>query len=452
MEIKDELKNNPQLLEEFDEIFDNEEKVSMVLNLKKDSCTRTIKDVLFNELASTEPIKNSRSETYLGLSKSVLELGILSPIHVMVTEGYAEWLEEGQPGVFTESKYLIIDGFRRVYAGLKAGLEGCRAVVWDFKDKDEGSQILTSLSRVLNKTQKHSWNEIWFLHQVLEINYNLSPGTLEYLLQIELGDSMRLKDIMTCDYPEVRDELRAGNKTLMQCYTMLQKLRKEEDMLLHDDATGVSSVDRNNVLGSEMSGLKPPTLTDDEVKEVMDMVSDYDGSLSDDDFDELMGNNVPDERQMVGERHPLDPALKAETLLRDEYKCVCCGRGDGYPIKYALSILNSHHKVSVANGGKDTAENIATLCQVCHTMVHTLLKNYLKFGMSKETFDELPEDTQESLKKIMKLARIDYEVGVRLGKNANDFKEANKNNLKFRMPGADLKDNLDALKQSGVIK
>lgn len=441
-EIMDEMKKNPDLIQEYEETFSNEERVSNALNLKKSSFVLKYGEVDFDDLSFTEPIKKSRKETYLGMTTSIKELGILTPIHVMVTEGYADWLDRDMSEEFNGFKYIVIDGFRRVYGGVKNGLKGCKAVIWEFEDKDLGSQLITSLSRLLNKVQTHSWGEVWYLYQVLELQTSMSPGTLEYLLSLESGDAMKLKDIMLCDYSEVKEELLSNKKTLSQCYNMLQKLRKEEDQIMMDDTRGIFEVDEaEEIVDTEDKA----TLSDNEVMEILDMIDDFSGDLSEEDFDELAGNNLEDDRQKVGERHPLDPALKAETLIRDEYMCQCCTRGKGYPLKYALSILQSHHIISVANSGKDTAENIVTICQNCHTTVHTLIKNSCKFGMKKEDFDKLPDSEQEILTRIMRFARVDYEAGKRLGKTKEDFAKDNKNSSKFKMPGTDLSENIKAL-------
>lgn len=441
--MSSELISNPKLLAEYEGTFSNEEKVSNALNISKSNFSIKLGYVDFDDLSFTEPIKKSRKETYLGLSTSVGELGILTPIHVMVTEGYADYLDGVRDEDFHGFKYIVIDGFRRIFAGKKNGIDGCNAVIWEFKDKDLGSQLITSLSRLLNKCQGHSWTEIWYLYQILEMQSSMTPGTLEYLLQLESGDAMKLKDIMLCDYPEVRDELMGNKKTLTQCYNMLQKLRKDEDMLAIEDQMGLSEVEEAKEIIDDTD--KRARLSDEDVKEILEMSDSFDGELSEDDFDEFMGNNQPDDRQTVGDRHPLDPALKAETLKRDNYQCQCCGTGKSYPLKYALAILQSHHKISVANSGVDSAANIITLCMSCHTLVHVLLKNNLKFGISKESFDELPTSEQEVLKNIMKIARIDHEAGRRLGKNKEDFRKDNLDSSKFKMPGTDLSENMRAL-------
>ena len=113
------------------------------------------------ELSPTLPLKESRKQTYKGLTQSVKELGILTPIHVMPTEGYKSYLESGETEPWTKEefgdKYILIDGFRRVWAGLTNKMEYAPAVIWDFNDMDLAMELLTPLSLLLNKTQRRDW-------------------------------------------------------------------------------------------------------------------------------------------------------------------------------------------------------------------------------------------------------------------------------------------------------
>ena len=151
-----EMKGNPDLVEEYENTFDNEEKISHAMKLTSENFTIDTGVVDFSSLLIPDPIKNSRKDTYPGLSTSVAEIGIVTPIHVMITEGYSEWVAEN-PGYDVEDyegpKYILIDGFRRIWAGYKSGLTRCNAVIWDFEDKDKGSDLLVILARILNKSQ-----------------------------------------------------------------------------------------------------------------------------------------------------------------------------------------------------------------------------------------------------------------------------------------------------------
>lgn len=442
------MKANPKLMEEYDNIFDSEDKIAQAIKVTTEEFTIDEGVVDFKDILVPDPLKKARKETYLGLAKSVSEMGILQPIHVMITEGYADWVEDGGEGNYDGFRYILLDGFRRIWAGYKNGLTRSNAMIWDFKDKDKGNDLALTLSRILNKNQDNSWGEKWYLYQILEAQSALTPGTLEYLLQLRPGDAMKLKDIMSCDYQDVKDELLSNKKTLDQAYNMLQKYRKEEDVLGREDNTGISDMEQAEGLVEEGGD---NLLNDEDIKEILEMEDNFNGDLSDEDFDELMGNNIADERQTVGERHPLDPALRAAVLQRDGYCCQITGRGKGLPANIALSILNVHHKVPVHCGGTDSMDNLITVCLDAHTLIHIIERNMGKLGMSKEQYDALDEEEQKFIRGVMKIARIAVEANKRQGKTREQIREETKDSVKFKMPGVIQKENIDAVMQSKVV-
>lgn len=444
---EDNLQDNPELLEEYENTFSNEEKISHAMKLTSENFKIDVGVVEFNSLLIPDPIKNARKETHQGLSTSVAEIGIVSPIHVMVTEGYADWVSEN-PGVdvaeYEGPKYILVDGFRRIWAGYKCGLSRCNAVIWDFEDKEKGSDLLVILARILNKCQEQSWNEVWGLYNILMAQSPLTENTLDYLLHLDSGDSSKLKSIMeNADrFPEPKEDLLSKKKTLQQAFNMLEKMRKEVDKLAEEDNTGISEMEQADGV-VEKAG--DQVLSDEEVKEVLEMADNFDGELSEEDFDELMGNNLPDEGQKVGERHPLDPALKAAVLARDGYCCQVTGRGKGLPAPIALAILNVHHKIPVHAGGKDTMNNLITVCLDVHTLVHIIERNGGKLGMSKEQFDALPEDEKEFITGTMKIARIAVEANKKLGRTKEQIKKDTSDAIKFKMPGVVQRENMEAV-------
>ena len=431
-------------LDVIEDTKDADERVTNALSISKDNYTLSPAVVNISDIVIPVPVKDSRKETYLGITKSIEELGVLSPIHVMVLEGYSEFLDEGgKPEEYEGPKYALIDGLRRIFSAKKNGLNRMNAMVWNFKDKDKGAEALILISLVLNKHQRKSWAEIWYLYQILEESSSLTPGEIEYLLSLEPGDATKLKEVMTRadEFPEPREDLLSKKKSLLQAFNALNKAMKEQNALIKEDVTGVEGM--NQVEGIVEGSGEDVRLTDDQVKELLGM-DDGELELREDDFDALL--NPSPEVQTVGERHPLDPALKAESLMHDGYKCVCCGLGEFLPMRYKLAVLQSHHKISVANGGPDSVENLATLCQSCHTLVHTLLWCGLKFGMAKDEFDELPSDERDKLKNILRLARIDYEAAKRLGKDMTRIREDNKNPSQFKMPMTDMNQNAAAVR------
>lgn len=442
------LMKDPKLLREYEGAFDNEEKIVNFLKLDSGKFSIELGVVYFDDLSFSNPLKMARKETYIGLTKSIEELGILEPIHVMVTESYGEWLDEShkEDEVFEGTKYVVIDGFRRIYGGVKNGLKRCNAVIWDFEDREMGNRLLNPISLILNKRQKHSWKEIWGLYQILEMQAGFTPNTLEYLLQLDLGDAMRLKDIMLCKYDDIKDDLFQGKKTLIQCYNMLQKYRKDEDQLLNDDKTGISDVEDGEEIVVDSD--EREALSDQEVREILEMDSEFSGELSEEDFNELTGADIEPDRQKVGERHPLDPKLRAAVLTRDGYCCQASGVGEGLPIELALSVLQVHHLVPVHCGGTDEMDNLITLDLSSHTLVHMIERNDGRLGMSKEDFDKLSDDRKEYLKKVLKIARYAVEANRRMGRSKKDIKKSADDSIRFKMPGVVQKENMEALKSA----
>lgn len=63
--------------------------------------------------------------------------------------------------------------------------------------------------------------------------------------------------------------------------------------------------------------------------------------------------------------------LRDKILKRDRYRCVNCGRGKGEKYKSGKEIvLHVHHIVPRELGGRDSEENLVTLCDLCHAKAH----------------------------------------------------------------------------------
>lgn len=421
------------LEQEYDEVFEGDEKANNILKLTSDAFTREPERILLKSIAFTQPVKLGRKQTMLGLTSTVKDMGVVNPIHVMTVD------EESEDDNY---KYILLDGVRRVYGALKNGHTEIDAIVWDFKDKDKGMDLALVLSLVLNRVQKRSWGEIWDLYKILEMQNSFTPGALEYLLQLEGGDAMKLKDVMLCEYEEVKQALLNGEKNLESCYKMLQKLRKEEDALTKEDVMGVSDIveDAEEISGDNDEG----QLSDEDVRELLEMTEDLDNldDLGEDDFDAL--NKVDDsfiDQQKVGDRHPLDPALRQAVLQKDNFTCQCCGMK---MLGARLGLIAVHHKLPVHVGGKDTLDNLTTLDVGCHVLLHIMERNGGSILMSKEDFEKLPENEQISIKKALKLARIAIEADKRRGLSKKDVQEATRGAISHPMPGTGLKENQEA--------
>lgn len=250
---------------------------------------------------------------------------------------------------------------------------------------------------------------------------------------------MKLKDVMLCDYDEVKEALLSGEKNLEACYKMLAKLRKEEDRLAIEDAMGASdTVEGADEIADDNVGEKGQ-LSDQDVLELLEMADSLDDmDVSSDDFSELnSGDRDYIDAQKVGERHPLDPALKSAVLARDKFKCQCCGFGGAA----ALGVLAVHHKLPVHTGGKDTLDNLVTLCLNHHILVHVAERNGGKLQMTEEEFNSYSTDEQEALKKTLRYAKVAVEANKRKGLSKEQVMEATSDAVRHPMPGAGLADN-----------
>lgn len=436
-------------LDEIEDTKDADERLASLLSLSKDKYSITPAVINIRDMVIPTPVKDSRRETYLGITRSVEELGVLTPIHVMVTEGYSDHLEEGgSPEDYDGSKYILIDGLRRVFAAQKNGLQRINAMVWDFQDKDAGAEALNLISLILNKHQRKSWSEIWYMYQVIEESSTITPGMLEYLLGLDPGDATKLKEVMTRadEFPEPRDDLLAKKKNLQQAYNALMKAMREQDALLREDIRGVGEVEQSEgVIDTGADGSK--TLSDEEVKNILDMSDNFDGDLTDDEFNAMVGNDVEAERFDVdGDRH-LDPALRAAVLQRDGYSCVISGIGvkSGLPTEVALSVLNVHHLVPVADGGTNEMSNLVTVSLDVHTLIHVIQRRGGRLGMKREEFDTLEDSQKDYIKKVMKFARIAVEADRRCGKTREQVRDDTADSIRFKMPGVVQQQNMDAL-------
>lgn len=425
------------LQKEYDANFSDEERIMNMLKVTSDMYTRTRKVINLKEVCISEPLKLGREQTMVGLTKSVKEMGVLTPIHVMTMEQVEDEDDfDDEPDDMRNYKYILLDGLRRVFGALKNQVFEVDAIVWDFPDKEKGRQIALPLSLLLNRTQRRKWSEIWELFQILEMQSSVTPGTLEYLLQLEPGDAMKLKDCMLCDYEEVKECLLNNEKTLEQAYKLLQKLRKEENMLEKEETMGISNVEEaQEIVGDASEGKEG--LSEQDVRELLEM-ADSDIDVDDEDFGAL--NQGEDHHQKVGEREPLDPALRQAVLSRDDFRCQICGVGG----PAFLSVLAVHHKISVAAGGADALDNLITLCLTDHIMVHVAERNGGKLQITKEEYDESSPEEQKRFKKILKYSKIIVEANKRKGFTREQIFENTKSVMKHPMPGAGLAENRKA--------
>ena len=385
-------------------------KVSSKIKLKNGVIN--VEDIVISNLK-----KSSRKDTIIGLTGLVGEYGVVSPIHVLQLED--------------ENSYLLLDGLRRVYSALRNGIKEVNAVIWDFEDKVEGKKKANVLSLVLNRSQKFSNKELWEQLQVLEEVDGLTPSMIEFLLGMNSGDAMKMKDIMLADedYYEIKDKLITGELTIDGAYKKLNNERRKENRLQKEDKTVVEGISSDEEVSEEQM------LNEDAVKELLDL-KDIDIDNLDlesmDRSDEV--RDISEIKQDVDNRRPLDPALRQSVLVRDNFSCQCCGVGG----EQNLPILAVHHIVEVSQGGLDIPENLVTVCVNCHIRIHTY-----SWGKLYVDLESLNEEEKKVFKKIFKYGNIIIEADKRLGKTRS--KEEYKSSVRHPFPTELLHANKKAL-------
>ena len=130
-----------------------------------------------------------------------------------------------------------------------------------------------------------------------------------------------------------------------------------------------------NRASSRKSGRLPPSIKAN-VFEVIRVVRKIDLPISqivieDVQVDIARLNNPDLQGKEYQQSSRLDENLRIATLMRDGYECTQC--------KKKNTRMDAHHIVWKENGGKDTIENLITLCKRCHRKVH---KGKLKLDVS----------------------------------------------------------------------
>lgn len=438
--------------------------VNDVVTVKSDAYSVRYTHISPHQVVGTKPIKDYRADTYSGLFNVIREMKVIVPIVVTPLAEYADFLADNNITTGAEAdelgyagpRYRLIDGWRRVFAALKNNQDEIPAAIITFHDIEVGRDLATLMHLVLNRAQKHTWPEKWSMVKVVDESYSLTPSMLDWLLNLDAGDSMRLKEVMLAEYPEVTEDFLSGKKDLMRSYKALEKLRKEEaNPTAGDDDRKISSVDEASDLAADDTGDAP--LSDEEVKNLLEMGDELrevrdllnkeaDTDDTDIDDDNYGGDPIPenaaeqvgfeggdDDEDMFGEvdentvqdtkdRKPLSKELRTAILARDEFTCQACGYGKGITSMVHLGQLEAHHKTSVYVGGSDAMNNFVTLCQRCHGLVHILAGFNAKIGMTKEEFENVPDNDQTMFRVCIKFAKIILKAEEETGKALRKYK------------------------------
>lgn len=418
----DSLYDNDASLSEYDDLFSGDEKLEHKLIAIKSEVKTHISKIDIDDIVTSDFKRISRDKTVSGLSSAIAKWGIVTPIHVLK-------LEDG-------GFYLLLDGLRRVYAALRSGEKQINAVIWEFSDIDEGKSSAEVLSLMINRTQQYSNRETWEIMDRL-LKKNVSAGLIEYLLQLNAGDGMKLQDIMTvrfCDFDETRQKFLADELTIDATYKKLTTLRKKIDKLERDDKTViVQTEDNEGIDKNEDSNATNSMLSEDEVRDLLEMSTSGAGGIDEQDISALdrSAEASAPEVQDKNNRHPVDPSIKQAVFCRDKFRCQCCGLGD----EANLGVLVFHHIVGVACGGEDSVNNGLTLCQNCHMLLHLYV-----FGRVHVDFTKLDENEVKKFKHIFYYGNVQIDAWKRAGKSKDEAYKADAGSRRHLYPGEGLDD------------
>lgn len=400
-------------LEEYDEEFDGEEKLQHKLVTIQSDISITDGLIDIDNIVTSDFKKVSRSKTVTGLSSLIEDWGVVTPIHVMKLED--------------DNCYLLLDGLRRIFAAMRKGETHIKAVIWEFSDVDEGKDVAPIISLMINRTQRYSNKETWEVMQRLQDN-NVSPGLMEFLLQLNSGEAMKIQDVMMADsdYEEIKQAFLSDELTPETAYKKLCNQRKKEDRLARDDRTVITKDEEGLDTGA---GDSHRLLDVDEVKSLLELEDDdEDKSLEElDRTSEVRGVEVQDKDN----RHPVDTAIKQAVFIRDNFTCQCCGLGG----KQNLAVLVFHHIVGVACGGPDTEENGLTLCQNCHMLLHLYV-----FGKISVDVKTLSDEEKIKFKKIFKYGNVQIDAWKKVGKSKSEAYKEDAPSRRHLYPGEGLDD------------
>lgn len=395
--------------------------------------TFEIKVISYKNIAIAKRIRSGKSVE--DLVQSVKSTGLLNPIMVAP--------------LATKDMYVLIDGYRRILACARAGITDIPAIV---NNKIRTTEI-PIVEAMYNHKKAYTMQDTIDYIEYLEKEKGLTnPSLIEFLMDFDNGDYSKLKDILADDDEDIVTKLVAGQMTIAQAFKALEKRRSKESkeekdikkaakVYGDDEESGANEIANMGETGDEGSAL-----TDEQLEELAINPTELDEGLDDQSLSDMIqeSDETPGfeaHQQKVGEREYVDPVIKKTVLARDNFTCKCCKRGgESY-----VDSLDYHHLTPVFLGGKDTPENGATLCVLCHRLVHLFSTGDLHIPKEKteeevgQMTDEeriIYEDEQRKFKRVVKLGDVIRKGMAQRGINREQYKKEHPNNqIGRRKPG-----------------
>lgn len=96
-----------------------------------------------------------------------------------------------------------------------------------------------------------------------------------------------------------------------------------------------------------------------------------------------------------------DPYLKQMVKRIAEGKCQYCGENAPFKDKQGEPYLESHHLIRLADGGKDTIDNVVAICPNCHRKVH-ILKDEINISI----LEDAASRNKKQLERLLEYNRV----------------------------------------------
>lgn len=360
---------------------------------------------------STRIRKNHNVED---LVKSIQSTGLLMPIIVAPTA--------------TQGVYVLLNGYRRVLACAKVGIRKIPCIV-NTKVNTPEIPILESL---YNHAKPYSMKEIVAYIDYLEKEKGImSASMIEYLLQMEIGDYTKLKDILNDDDEEIVSKLMSGAYTIGMAFKKLEQRRKNESREEKDikkaekvyqkaDESGAEQIE-----GSGEVSDGSDALTDEEIASLAISAGELEKGLDEKTLEEMVeeGDSIEGfqpHKQNYQEREYLDPALAKAVKERDKNTCQCCKEGG---MEY-VDCNDVHHIQEVYLGGKDEMNNLILVCVKCHRLIHL----YGRGELHMRPFEEMDDREREKFKRVVKLGMVIRKGLALKGMKRDELKKLDKLN------------------------
>lgn len=352
-------------------------------------------------------VNRIRKEPFIeDLVESIKTNGLLVPIVVAPTAN-KDW-------------FVLVDGLRRVQACARVGITQVPAIV----NEHLSTPDVPIMEPLYNRKENYTIKEIIDYIEYLEnSNKAIDPGTIEFMLKMNVGDFTKLKEVLDDKDETIIEKMLDEKITISQAFKKLESKRrkatKEEKNLEQVDkayGNGDNALSDISMVGIEAN--EDEALTDDEIKSLAVSYTDIrDSELKTLEEELEEGKNLQGyeaHEQKVGEREVLPYELKNSVLDRDEMACQCCGCKGGE----FRETFDIHHIVPVSLGGKDDPNNLVTLCLVCHKLVHLYARNELVVNIENKE-----DEDKDRFSKIVRFGNIIRKAMVKKGKKLKDFKK-----------------------------